>query len=469
MTFIVFDPLPAPLTLQSSLTTIEQQLDAVDTLLRGKSYPASSSDQNIKVTATGAMELSSVTITAAATNPANPGALGPLIVPVVNQALTAAKGQSPTDVASAVANMNLLGICTPSGSLPNYAGFPEAAAVFAAEKPTIDARIAARTFQATSGDVTATVNGALQVVTITVARISDVLANLTGDVMKAVNMALDAAMGLVDVTVGQQTDLLATNSVAFSDVCLYARGQLQLSDGVVVKTAAGVGAPVANAGNSGTTIGNNARCGNVWSLATVTMQSSGRVDGFVKTLQTFTGVGSPVVSGGVSQGAFFVLPELSLVPTFPSTNQGSVTVANGQTTVLAPGTYDQITVNSGGTLKLSAGTYFANIVNLQTGGSTIVDSSGGRVVLHVHTVLQISHTIKSAGTGAPNLFVGYYGLQTINLAAPYSGTLIAPGATINLSPANAHSGAFFGASITTAANTTVTFVPYAGAPTLGTF
>jgi hypothetical protein len=275
---------------------------------------------------------------------------------------------------------------------------------------------------------------------------------------------------LIDTTLAQLTDTLNANTVAFSDVCLYARGLLQISDNVVVKNASGTGVPVANAGNSGTTVGKNTRVGNLWSAATVTMQNTAHVDGFVKTTQTFTAVGgTPVVSGGVSQGVFFVLPELSLVPTFPGTNQGSVTVASGQTRTLTPGAYDSVTVNSGGTLKLSAGTYLINICDLQAGGTTIVDSTGGRVVVHVHGLLKITHTIKSSNSNPPNLFMGSYGLEVVRVAAPYTGTLIAPGAEINLSPVNAHSGAFFGKDITTAAGTTVTFVPYTGNPVLGTF
>ena len=469
MTFIVFDQLPTAASLQPALTTIEQQLGALDALLRGKTYNAASSDQNLKASVSGAIEVTSITIAAAAANPANPAALGPALLPVINQAITAAQAVTPNDVKTSTSAMNLLSICAPGASFPNYAGFPEAAAVFATEKPVLDARVAARQFQGVSGDVTATVNGQLQLVTLTVARIPSVLSILQNDVARAVNLALDAAMGLTDATIAQQVDVLDAVTVKFSDVCLYARENLQISNNVVVKTAAGAGAPIANAGNGTTTLGLTTRVGNVWSWANVTSQSSARVEGFIKTAQAYTPTGSPTVTGGVSQGVFFVLPELSLVPTFPTQNLGSVTVASGQTRVLAPGTYDTVTVNGGGTLKLSAGTYLINICDLQASGTTIVDSTAGRVVVHVHGLLKITHQIKSSNSSPPNLFIGSYGLEVVRVAAPYSGTLIAPGAEINLSPANAHSGAFFGKDITTATGTTVTFVPYTGSPSLGTF
>jgi hypothetical protein len=92
-----------------------------------------------------------------------------------------------------------------------------------------------------------------------------------------------------------------------------------------------------------------------------------------------------------------------------------------------------------------------------------------RVVVHVKGLLKISHQIKSATAAAPNLFMGSYGLEIVRVAAAFKGTLSAPGAEINLAPANAHAGAFFGKDITTAANTTVTFVPCTGNPALGTF
>jgi len=469
MTFIVFDPLPQASTLQTALTTIEQQLDALDALLRGKSYAAASANQNLKSTVNGAIEVVSITIAAAATDPANPGAVGTALVPIVNQAITAAQTTSATDVKNAVTNMNLVNICTPTGSFPNYAGFPELAAVFTAEKPTLDTRIAARQFQGQSGLVTATVNGQLQVVSIAVTAIPDMLGVLESDVLKALNRALDAAKGLLDGTVNAQTTLLDANTVKFADVCLYARDDLQISNNVTIKTAAGAGAPIANAGNGTTSLGLTTKVGNVWSYAKVTAQSSARVEGFIKTMQTYTPTGSPTVTGGVSQGVFFALPELSLVPTFPTQNQGSVTVANGQTRTLTPGNYDSVTVNSGGTLKLSAGTYFLNICDLQSGGTTIVDSTAGRCVVHVKGLLKITHQIKSSTSAAPNLLMGSYGLEIVRVAAAYKGTLIAPGAEINLSPANTHAGAFFGKDITTASGTTVTFVPYTGNPVLGTF
>ena len=466
MTFIVFDSLPGAASLQLSVAAIERQLGALDALLVGKTYNAASSDHKIKAAVTGEITVASVSIAPTAADPANPTAVGTALLPIINQAITSAQATSPTDVKNAVTAMNLLGICTPTGSFPNYAGFPEEAAVFTAEKPVLDTRIAARQFVGVSGSVTATVNGQLQLVSLVTASVPDVVGVLESDVVSAVNKALTAATGLIDTTVALLTDTLDANTVSFGGVCLYARGNLQISDGVVVKGSSGTGAPVANAGNTATTISNNARVGNLWSLAKVTMQSSGHVDGFVKTMQTFTG---PTIPGGVSQGAFFVLPELSLVPTFPTSNQGSVTVASGQTKTLAPGTYDSVTVTSGGTLRLSAGTYLINICDLQAGGATIVDSTAGRVVVHVHGLLKITHQIKSSNSSPPNLFMGSYGLEVVRVAAPYSGTLIAPGAEINLSPANAHSGAFFGKDITTAANTTVTYVPYTGAPTLGTF
>jgi DNA-binding protein YbaB len=469
MTFIVFDPLPSAASLQPALTTIEQQLGALDALLRGRAFNAASADQKLKVTVNGALEVTSVTIDPTATNPATPQTVGTALVAVVNQAITAAQGQTPTDVKNAVTNMNLVNICTPGGQFPGYAGFPEAAAVFAAEKPVLDSRVAARTFQGRSGDVTATVNGQFQLVSLTVTRIPDMVPVLAADVLRALNGAISAAMGLTDATVALQVDALSANSPTYADVCLYARGKLQLADGVVVKTGGNVGAPVANAGNNGTTLGLNTRTGNVWSWATVTLKTTSRVEGFVKTAQTYSATGSPVVTGGVSQGVFFVLPELSLVPTFPSQNQGSITVANGQTKTLAPGNYDSVTVNSGGTLKLSTGTYFINICDLQAGGTTIVTSTAGRVVVHVRGLLKITHQIKSSTSAPPNLLMGSYGLEVVRVAAPYKGTLIAPGAEINLSPANAHEGSFFGKDITTAVNTTVTFVPYTGTPLLGTF
>src|SRR4029077_20779083 len=134
-----------------------------------------------------AIEVVSIVIDPSLKTDANLAALGPSLVPVVNQAITAAHAQSAIDVKTSATAFNLMNICTPTGSFPNFAGFADAAASLTAEKPAIDAKIAARQFQGKAVDVTAVVNGMLQVVSIAIARLPDHLPVLDTDVADAIN------------------------------------------------------------------------------------------------------------------------------------------------------------------------------------------------------------------------------------------------------------------------------------------
>src|SRR6185295_10233166 len=168
---MAFDPLPTPASLQNAILTIERQMGVLEAQLRAKTYNGASADQKLKATVNGAIEVTSIFIDVSLKTDANLAALGPSLVPVVNQAMNAAHAQSALDVKTGATAFNLLNICTPTGTYPNFAGFAEAAGSLTAEKPAIDARLAARQFQGQAGDVTAIVNGMLNVVSIAIARL----------------------------------------------------------------------------------------------------------------------------------------------------------------------------------------------------------------------------------------------------------------------------------------------------------
>ena len=137
------------------------------------------------------------------------------------------------------------------------AGLSRIVLVTSAEKPAIDARIAARQFQGQAGDVTVVVNGMLNVVSIAIARLPEHLPVLDTDVADAINRALSAGKPLIDATVGTVVDTVDTSVITFPAICVYARGNMQLADRVKVKKPDGTFAPVVNAGTVELNVGGN--------------------------------------------------------------------------------------------------------------------------------------------------------------------------------------------------------------------
>jgi DNA-binding protein YbaB len=469
---MAFDPLPTPASLANALLTIERQLGTLEAQLQGKSYNAASADQNLKATVNGAVEVTAMTIKAPAVDPNNLGALASALVPIVNQAIAAAHVQTALDVKASATAWNLVNICVPNGAFPNYAGFADAATSLQAEKPAIDARIAARQFQGQGGDVTAVVNGMLQVVSLTIARLPNHLPVLETDVADAINRALDKAKRLADSTISQVVDDLTPAIIAFPAICLYARGNMQLADGTKVKRQNGTFAPVVNAGSIETNIGSGAQVGDVFSRAPVVLRNNSSVNGSVRSMQAVTRQSGSTVSGTVTENGFIQVPNLSLSVTFPGTNQGNKTVAPSGTLTLAPGAYADVVVNQNGTLFLSGGTYHMNNLTVEPGAKLSCTSQATQVTVYVKLGFIFRGSIIEKNSSArPKFFLGCFGTSLIPIEAPYTGTLVAPDAPVKLGTVGGagHTGAFYVKDLTVDPLNTIVHFPFSGPPSLGTF
>jgi DNA-binding protein YbaB len=469
---MAFDPLPTPASLQNAILTIERQMGVLEAQLRAKTYNGASADQKLKATVNGAIEVTSIFIDDSLKTDANLAALGPSLVPIANQAMNAAHAQSALDVKTGATAFNLLNICTPTGTYPNFAGFAEAAASLTAEKPAIDARLAARQFQGQAGDVTAIVNGMLNVVSIAIARLPEHLPVLDTDVADAINRALSAGKPLIDGTIGTVIDTVDTNVITLPAICVYAHGNMQLADRVKVKKQDGTFAPVVNAGTVQTNVGADAQVGDVWSRAPVVLRDRCKVTGSVRSMSTVTRQSATVVTGSVIENGFIQVPNLNLSVTFPGTNQGNKTVApNGQLT-LAPGAYADVIVNAGATLFLSGGTYFMNNLTVEPGAKLSCTSQTTQVTVYVKLgFIFRGSIIEKNSTARPKFFLGCFGTSLIPIEAPYTGTLVAPDAPVKLGTVGApgHTGAFYVKDLTVDPDNTIVHFPFSGPPSLGTF
>jgi DNA-binding protein YbaB len=469
---MAFDPLPTPASLQNAILTIERQLGALEAQLRAKTFNGASADQKLKATVNGAIEVVSIFIDDSLKTDANLAALGTNLVPVVNQAINAAHAQSAVDVKTGATAFNLLNICTPTGTYPNFVGFADAAAALTAEKPAIDARIAAKQFQGQAGDVTAIVNGMLNVVSIVIARLPDHLPVLDTDVADAINRALAGGKPLIDTTVGTIIDTVNTNVIAFPEICLYAHGNMQIADRVKVKKQDGTFAPVVNAGTVQTNVGADDQVGDVWSRAPVVLRDRARVTGSVRAMSGVTRQSNTVVTGTVIDNGFIQVPNLSLSVTFPGTNQGNKSVPPNGTLTLAPGAYADVTVNAGATLFLSGGTYFFNNFDVEPGAKLSCTSQTTRVTVNVKLgFIFRGSIIEKNSTARPKFFLACFGTSLVPIEAPYTGTLVALDAPVKLGTVGApgHTGAFYVKDLTVDPDNTIVHFPFSGPPSLGTF
>jgi DNA-binding protein YbaB len=469
-----FDPIPDPSTLIASVFGIERQLAQLDRQLDAARFTATSSDGAVTAVANGTPRLVSLSITQAALDAANASgslvALANQVKTVINQALGSAQDASASTTSTLANTLSLQGICAPTGSFPNIAGFAETAAALTAQVPVIDQRIVARTFQWTAGPVTAVINGHFEVVGLTIAGFPTDVTVIIDQTTQAVNGGIDQAGPMVDGTIETTVNNVPRNVVGFGDVCLYARGSLTLADRFKVVTSSGGLAAIANAGNVQTTIGVTTRVGNIWSVAPVTLRNNAHVEGFVKTPQTVTSQTTPPdVSGGVFPATFIQVPNLSLQVTFPGTNNGDVSLEPGTSRSLSPGAYGNVVVK--GTLTVRSGTYTFESLDLESQGTLVVDSRSGRVIIHVHGGNLIFRARQTSVSGQANFFLGYYGTNMVVMGAAFTGTLVAPTALVNLNTiaAPGYTGAVFAKDINADPDSTITFVPYSGTPSLGTF
>jgi DNA-binding protein YbaB len=469
---MAFDPLPTPASLAAALLTIERQLGTLEAQLAGKSFNGASANQQLKATVNGAIEVTSVSINRAAVNPTNLGALASGLVPVVNQAIAAAHVQTALDVKTAANAWNLQSICVPNGTFPNYAGFADAAAALQAEKPAIDDRIAARQFTGQGGDVTAVVNGRLEVVSLAIARLPNFLPVLETDVADAINRALDVAKRLADTTISQQVDGVGPAIIATPAICLYGRGNIQIGDRVKVKKQDGTFAPVVNAGGTQTNIGADAQVGDVFSRAPVVLRDRSRVNGSVRAMQGVTRQTATVVTGTITESGFIQVPNLNLSFMFPGTNQGNIDVQPPNTMTIAPGAWGDVSVKTGATLFVSGGTYSFNSFTVEPGAKISCTSQTTQVTVYVKLGFTFRGSIIEKNSSArPKFFLGCFGTTLVVIEAPYTGTLVAPDAPVKLGTVAApgHTGAFFVKDLTVDPDNTIVFFPFSGPPSLGTF
>ena len=244
---------------------------------------------------------------------------------------------------------------------------------------------------------------------------------------------------------------------------LSASDSLTIDDRVVVGTTSALEIAAAF-GTSTTAIAAGVQAhANLTSKGPVTLGSSARVFGFVRS-------GSTVAKqAGAQDGSEFLNAAITPIPTqwtvvFPDTNQGDVSLEPGLTRTLAPGSWGNLTVKSRSKVFLSTGTYFfQSMASTEPDAQILLNKTAGPIFIYVKTGFTLKGPFVSNGGLEGEELVGYVGSTTADIESPLLGTIVAPNATVELRrPSNnaAHRGAVFAKGIHVFSDANVVRVPF---------
>ena len=198
----------------------------------------------------------------------------------------------------------------------------------------------------------------------------------------------------------------------------------------------------------------------IWSVGPVSLRDRTSVAGNVTSGGAVTAVNGASVSGTTTQNTTVQTRTVTISVIFPtSTNNQNVATDLGN---LAPGAYGTFTFNSGGAVTLSAGTYFFQGLSFNSGSTMRINSSGGSVFIYVMSTLAFERATQTLVAGnAAALRIVCFGAGTVFMQMPFTGTVVAPAATLNFQGSGiTYRGAFFGNSITGGPNLTYVRNPF---------
>jgi DNA-binding protein YbaB len=464
--------LPSADSLLPSIATLRRRLATEETGFRASTFTASSTDTKVTATANGMVEVLAVQIATTAWPPTAQADLAPSLKDACTKVLAQANADTKPKASADASGYVLTGIPNLNQSPPATPDFQSSEADFTALLRAQDPIIAAKRFQGVSGPVTAEVDGQLNVTKLEVAEpVLPVRETLETHVIIALNLALDKAKRLFEDAVKKRIDDgVDPKAITSSAGCLWAHGSLQIADRVKIKKQDGTYAPVVNAGSTTTNVGVEAQTGDVWSRSPVVLRDRASVNGNLRTMSTLTRQSQTVVTGTITENGFILrIPKLTLAVTFPGTNQGPVPVEPDTTKTLAPGAFADVAVQSRATLFLSKGTYYFNNWTVEPQAKISCTSTSGQITIYVKNGFTFRGSIIEKTGGRPKIFIGVFGTNQVALGAPFTGTLVALNASVDLATVGApgHTGAFYAKDISVQPDNTVIHFPFTGPPALG--
>jgi len=467
--------LPSADSLVASIAALRRKLAVEEAGFRATQFSATSSDALVTATTNGMVEALTVAIQPSAfpvTPPATVDALAASIKDACAKALAAANNNTKAKASADAAGYTLTGIPNLGQSPPPTPGFASSDADLTALLRAQDPVITARQFLGVAGPVSATVDGTLTLVSITLSPpLGSLRTSLEENVVIAINLAIAKAKHLFEDGIQRRVNGgVDSSAVTWQDACLYAQGKLIVNDRTKVLRQNGTFAPVVNAGSTQTNIGQSTQVGDLWSRVSVDLRNFAKVNGNLRTMGTVNPQAGATVSGlTVQNAALLQIPKLSLSVTFPGTSVVNQEAGPPPAAPLdlAPGAYGDVSVK--GTLKLRTGTYFFNNLTVESNAKISCTSTSGQIVVNIRTNLTYRGSIVEGTSGRrPNIFVGVFGTNAVFVETAFPGTLVALTASLTLgqnSP-SVHSGAFYAMDITVGPDNTITHFPFLGPPAL---
>lgn len=242
---------------------------------------------------------------------------------------------------------------------------------------------------------------------------------------------------------------------------LYSRVALTVADSVKVIMPGGGPAGIANLGVGQTSTGVLSRVGNVFAGGPVVLRDRALVDGFIKTHDRVTRQNNVVVNGLIFEQVEPVFAaQPPLVASFPAPGI-PIPLEPNQSASPAPGSYGQVVVKTNATLNLRSGSYFMTSLQIEPGANVRLSKSAGPIQIYVKDSLIFRSSFQDPSNDATNLLLFYAGTAGTFIEAPFSGSIVAPNAKLDLATVpSQHAGTFFAREIEVRPSVTILHRPY---------
>jgi hypothetical protein len=152
-----------------------------------------------------------------------------------------------------------------------------------------------------------------------------------------------------------------------------------------------------------------------------------------------------VVGGTIREHQPVAAAPVSWTVAFPASST-NVSLEPGQPGSIAPGPFADVLVKSGATLTLtSPGTYFFDSLTVEPSGKLVL-TGDGQFMIYVRATLNLKGPLaRPAGAAAVPTMLAFAGTNSVYVATPFQGTLVAPNATLTLADIGTfvHDASFF--------------------------
>ncbi len=191
---------------------------------------------------------------------------------------------------------------------------------------------------------------------------------------------------------------------------------------------------IASVGDERLELKEGAESGTVVSVGDVRLGKRARVHGDAVSAGSVE-QGRGTIDGETREDAELALSRIERTVTFPGTRAPGKRVPADEAApeeTLAPGYYASLWVKEAGRVTLPGGDYYFDQLRVADGGTLVLDDSSGPINMYVRERLSLDGSWEHQGQGVARLNVLYLGEAEVKLADPFEGTLLAPGAALEL-------------------------------------